>query len=176
MLWNETFCRELVTYDFSLVVLHTISIFSLWCMLGGNVRIYTKSSLLQYIEDQTHFNTSWHAKMSLTFNYVECSLFKPPHNLSKHAPQVVVMHVFRTWKVLCAKWPTPDLKITVSSVEAIHVQKCWRIRMEIGKLSPRQTTFDLDMCLTLGSLVFNCNPRRTSLVRLDGSPCPPLTH
>jgi hypothetical protein len=37
--FNGTFCRELVPYDFLLIVLDTIPIitFHLWCMLGGSV-------------------------------------------------------------------------------------------------------------------------------------------
>ena len=35
---NETFCQELVPYDFPVVVLHKMSIISwhLWCILGGS--------------------------------------------------------------------------------------------------------------------------------------------
>jgi hypothetical protein len=67
-LGDETFHQELVTYDFPLVDLHIISIISLWCMLGGNGWIWTKSNLFRYIEDQTRFSTFWHAKMSLTLD------------------------------------------------------------------------------------------------------------
>ena len=36
---NETFYLDLVSYDFPLIVLHTITIdsFHLWCMLGGRI-------------------------------------------------------------------------------------------------------------------------------------------
>ena len=82
---NGTFCQELVPYDFPLVVLHKISIiaFHLWCMLGGSVWIWMKSNLFRFIEGQTHFSTSWHAKLSLTLNWtnIGCSSFKPPHYL-----------------------------------------------------------------------------------------------
>ena len=54
---------ELVPHDFSLVVLHTVSIisFHLWCMLGGSVDIWF-INLFRFIDSQTHFSTSMHAK------------------------------------------------------------------------------------------------------------------
>jgi hypothetical protein len=64
---NDTFCQELVHYDFLVVVMHIISLisFHLWCMLGGSVWIWIKSNLFWFIECQTHISTSWHAKMRL---------------------------------------------------------------------------------------------------------------
>ena len=38
-----------------------------------------KSNLFQIIEGQTHFSTSWHAKMSLTMNQYRIFFNKPPH-------------------------------------------------------------------------------------------------
>ena len=66
----ELFCENLVPYDFPLVVLHTKSIISLhlWWMLGGSVWIWMRGNLFQFIEDQTHYSSSWHHKKSLTLN------------------------------------------------------------------------------------------------------------
>ena len=61
-----TFGQELVPYPFPWVVLHTIPVICLylWCMLWS----WMKSNQFQFIECRTNFSTSWHAKMSLTFN------------------------------------------------------------------------------------------------------------
>jgi hypothetical protein len=62
---NGAFCQELVPYDISKFVLHTMSINSSpLCILGGCVWIWMKSILFQFIEGHTCFSSSWHAKMS----------------------------------------------------------------------------------------------------------------
>ena len=75
---------------------------SLWCMRGGSVEVWTKNILYQFMEGQTHFSTSWHAKMSLTLHEpiynVLCSNL---HTTSTHAPKT-----YQTWKVLYSKQPT----------------------------------------------------------------------
>ena len=80
---QSSFRHELVSYNLPLVVLNTKSIFSsyLWWTLGGGVWSWMKSNLFWFIEGQTHFSTSWHAKMRLTINDLlwKRSLFKPPH-------------------------------------------------------------------------------------------------
>ena len=41
---------------------------SFWCMRGGSVEVWTKDILYQFMEGQTHFGISWHAKMSLALH------------------------------------------------------------------------------------------------------------
>jgi hypothetical protein len=55
---------DLVPYDFLLVVLYTNLIIS--SIRSGCSEIVFDFE--QFIEGQTHFSTSWHAKMSLTVN------------------------------------------------------------------------------------------------------------
>ena len=66
--WIRLFIMNWFPINFTLVVLHTKSKISVnfLCMLGGTICILIKSNLLQFIEGQTHFSTSWHTKMSLT--------------------------------------------------------------------------------------------------------------
>ena len=75
-----------------------------WCMLGGSVWIWMKSNLFRFIEGQTTYSTSWHAKMSLTLNGpIKNVLLSNLHTTSNHEPKT-----YWTWKVLYAKQPTPD--------------------------------------------------------------------
>ena len=66
--------QQLIPFDLSLLVFayHTKPIisFQLWRMFGGSVWIWMKSNPVWFIEDQTCFSTSWHAKMSLNLNEV----------------------------------------------------------------------------------------------------------
>ena len=57
---NGTFCRELVLYNFPLVVFafNIKNIFHMWCcMLGGPCLNLNESNLFWVIEVQTHFRT-----------------------------------------------------------------------------------------------------------------------
>jgi hypothetical protein len=83
-----------------------------WCTRGGSVEVWTKNILYQFLEGQTHFSTSWHAKMSLTL-YEPISwnvLCSNLHTTSTHAPKA-----YQTWNVFQAKQPCP-------------YQKSWRVR------------------------------------------------
>ena len=49
-------------YWFVLLTISLIS-FHLWCMFGGSVWFEMKRNLFWFIECQTHFKISWHAKI-----------------------------------------------------------------------------------------------------------------
>ena len=65
---------------------------SFLCMPGGSVEVWTKNILYRFMEGQTLFSTSWHAKMSLTLhepiqNVLSQTSTLPPrmhHKLTKH--------------------------------------------------------------------------------------------
>ena len=80
--WSLSTLHRLFGLQFHFITLHYISD-QLWCMLGGNVCSWMKSSLFWFTEGQTHFNTSWHSEASLTLIGldIECSLLKAPHYL-----------------------------------------------------------------------------------------------
>ena len=57
-------------------------------MLGDDVEVRTKNILYQSIGDQTHFDTSWHAKMRLTLNEsIQKVMHSDLHGDSKHVPK-----------------------------------------------------------------------------------------
>ena len=74
-----------ISIDYSAYHINNLFSFHLgWCMLGRSVWIWTKSNLCQFIESQTQFSTSWHARTSLTLNepiYNIIFLSKPPQYL-----------------------------------------------------------------------------------------------
>ena len=84
LLLNGPFGKESVLYDFSLVALHTISIFSfhLWCMLRGIVWIWTKSNLSRSIRSKLIFSTFSMPKwVWFPMKSREWILFKRPYSL-----------------------------------------------------------------------------------------------
>jgi hypothetical protein len=52
------FCWKWVRYVFLLVVLHTTTVFYFhyWCILKGSIRIWMKSNLVLFIENQMHLS------------------------------------------------------------------------------------------------------------------------
>ena len=94
--FNGTFFDwETVPYNFPLVVLYLIqNLFSLkvhawrYCL-----HLNEEQPTLVCQWAQTHFSTSWHAKMSLTLKWTdkECITFNPPHNFwafTKYLPNI----------------------------------------------------------------------------------------
>ena len=78
-------------------------------MLGGSVWVWVESDLFRLVEGQTHFSTSWHAKMSLTLTEpIQSVLCSNLHTTSKHA-----LETYQTWKVNYANQPV----LTKSHVE-----------------------------------------------------------
>jgi len=107
LLLNGPFGKESVLYDFSLVALHTISIFSfhLWCMLRGIVWIWMKSNLFRSLGPnsfsvplvcQNEFDSPCRVENGFCSNV---------HTTSKQA-----LETCQAWKLLLAKQPTPDQK------------------------------------------------------------------
>jgi hypothetical protein len=107
LLLNGPFGKESVLYDFSLVALHTISIFSfhLWCMLRGIVWIWMKSNLFRSLGPnsfsvplvcQNEFDSPWRVENGFCSNV---------HTTSKQE-----LETCQAWKLLLAKQPTPDQK------------------------------------------------------------------
>ena len=85
-----TFCWDFFHCEILLVVLHTMSVvsFHLWRMLGFSVWIWMKSGLFWFIEGQTRFSTSWHAKMSLILMHQYIMFSIQTSTLPfKHAPK-----------------------------------------------------------------------------------------
>ena len=104
LLLNGTFHRELVPYDFPLVVLHrkVVICFCLWCNLGDNVKFKFRATYSGSLMSKLILAPLGMPNMSNT--NIEWSLSNL-HTTSKHA-----LITYSTWKVLYAKQLNPKEK------------------------------------------------------------------
>jgi hypothetical protein len=65
---------------------------SFWCMRGDSVEVWTKKILYRFIKGQTHFCTSWPAKMSLTFHELIWNVFSSNSTLPPRMHQKLTKH------------------------------------------------------------------------------------
>jgi hypothetical protein len=102
-----------------------------------------------FSEGQTHFSTSWHAKMSLTD--LGCSLFNH-HTTSKHA-----LKTYQTWKVFYAKQPTPDKKSLRINENSIVPITYYSMIKSISQYSRTSSPFSVQDCPSNLLVIISCN-------------------
>ena len=120
---------------------------SFWCVLGGNVGVWTKNTLYRFVEGQTHLGMSRGAKMSLAPNVLRYNLYTSPsmhwkptkhgkYLLQNNQPatktlvqsQVTLLHANLQWKIVGDQGPTRcsmELKDNSIGVCSVIFNKTW---------------------------------------------------
>ena len=149
------FCRELVFYEFPLVVLHIITIisFHLWYILEGRVWISMKDNLFQFIfAPLRHAKWAWFSMNWCRMNGLCSNL----HTTFKQAPKLT-----KRWKTTKSQPKIPPRK-RITRFLPTHVES--EDLPQLGTLSDKSLRISILMyksCLFFADSLWLCSYSRT---------------